>query len=327
MNEQVGRWARLLVVSIAAIAAVSGAALAQDLTKLRVGKSVTGSVAFSGLEMGQKTGIWKKHGFDIEILSFGGDAQMQQALLSNSIDIGYGSGPGMGFAAKGVPAIAIAAIAGAPLNMALVAAATDDSIKTGEDIKGKRVGVTTQGSLTDWLARQYSVEMGWGKEGVEIVPAGPMKSRLAALLNGEIPVSVSSLSSSYDLEEQGQAKIIALVGDIVDHFHTHVMFAQKELIEKQPDMLKRYLDAWFEIAAYMKANRAETVKNIAEVLVISESAGDKTYDVEMRMLSDDGAFDPRAIELIRESFMDLGILDFVPEASEIYTDQFVPVTR
>lgn len=327
MSKGIWRWMRGLVVALGAMAVVSGTAMAQEPVKLRVGKSVTGSVAFSGLEMGVKTGIWEKHGFDIEILAFGGDAQMQQALLSNSIDIGYGSGPGMGFAAKGVPAMAIAAIAGAPLNMALVAAASDDTINSGEDIRGKRVGVTTLGSLTDWLARQFSVEMGWGRDGVEIIPGGPLKSRLAALLNGEIPVSVAALSSAYDIEEQGEGKIIALIGEMVEHFHTHVMFAQNELIEQQPEMLSRYLDAWFEIAAYMKANRAETVQNISQVLAVSEAVADKTYDVEMAMLSEDGAFDPQAIELIRNSFAELEILDFVPEAADIYTEQFVPVTR
>jgi NitT/TauT family transport system substrate-binding protein len=45
----------------------------------------------------------------------------------------------------------------------------------------------------------------------------------------------------------------------------------------------------------------------------------------MRMLSSDGAFDPAAIELIRHSLVDLGIVETMPEAKSMYTDRFVPV--
>ena len=39
----------------------------------------------------------------------------------------------------------------------------------------------------------------------------------------------------------------------------------------------------------------------------------------------DGAWDPVAIEVIRKSLKDLGILDSLPDARTIYNDQFVPV--
>ena len=34
---------------------------------------------------------------------------------------------------------------------------------------------------------------------------------------------------------------------------------------------------------------------------------------------------PVAIDVIRKSLKDLGILDFIPEAKTIYNDKFVPV--
>jgi hypothetical protein len=41
--------------------------------------------------------------------------------------------------------------------------------------------------------------------------------------------------------------------------------------------------------------------------------------------SNDGAFDPAAIDVIRRSLKELGILPAVPEAKSIYNDRFVPV--
>ena len=45
----------------------------------------------------------------------------------------------------------------------------------------------------------------------------------------------------------------------------------------------------------------------------------------MSGFSNDGAWDPVAIDVIRHSLKELGILDFVPEAKVIYNDKFVPV--
>ena len=65
---------------------------------------------------------------------------MQQALTAGSIQFGLGSGPGMGFMAKGVPAKAVAAFAGPPGNMALLVG-TGDKIKSVDDLAGKKIRV------------------------------------------------------------------------------------------------------------------------------------------------------------------------------------------
>src|SRR5437879_1366127 len=79
--------------------------------KLRVGKAVAFAWTFTPVEVGITTGLFAKHGLEIEVSAFGGDARLQQALTADSIDIGIGSGPGMAFMAKGVPAKAVAAMA------------------------------------------------------------------------------------------------------------------------------------------------------------------------------------------------------------------------
>ena len=121
--------------------------------KLRVGKAVAFAWTFTPIEVGIQTGQFAKQGIELEVSAFGGDAKMQQALTANSIDIGIGSGPGMAFMAKGVPAKAVAAMAGVPRNMAVMVK-YDLPIKTVDDLKGTKLGVTTVGSLTPaWRAR------------------------------------------------------------------------------------------------------------------------------------------------------------------------------
>jgi ABC-type nitrate/sulfonate/bicarbonate transport system substrate-binding protein len=297
---------------------------AQGLRKVRVGKAINSSFPFAGLELGEKQGIWTSVGLALEISTFRGDGQLQQALAAGSVDFGFGSGPGMGYAAKGVPAHAVAVVANRPANMALVVAKTSH-VTAIDGLKGKRIGVSTAGSLTDWLARNIAVSRKWQPSDIEIVPMGEMRTRLAAMRSGELTAAVTSVQEAYQIQDNGQGIVLGTFGDVVPHFHTHVVFARDVLIQKDPDLVRRFLKGWFTVAAYMRDHRVETVKSVAATLRVGEKIVDQTYPIETGMMSFDGRFDPEALETIRHSLKDLQILDFLPETSKLYNGSFVPV--
>jgi NitT/TauT family transport system substrate-binding protein len=304
-------------------AALSGAAAQQPVT-IRVGKAITSSFPFAGLEIGVKGGVWPANGVRLEIVSFPGDARLQQALTAGSVDFGLGSGPAMGYASKGVPARAVAALADRPENMALVVS-VKSNITSVDELKGKRIAVTTAGSLTDWLARALAQSKGWGPDGVEVVPMGEMRTRLAAMQSGDLPASVTATEQAFEIEEQGLGKVLMTFGEIVPHFHTHVIFARDHVIKNDPELVKKFLHAWFKTVRFMKDHKDVAVKTAADTMKVSEMVISRAYDFEMGMMSFDGKFDPQAIEIIRQSLKDLGIVDFVPNTKDMYTDQFVPV--
>jgi ABC-type nitrate/sulfonate/bicarbonate transport system substrate-binding protein len=316
----------LLALLAAGVVCLGGvpAASAQELKKVRVGKAVGSSFPFAGLELGVKQGIWKSVGLNVEISAFRGDGQLQQALAAGSIDFGFGSGPGMGYAAKGVPAHAVAAVANRPANMALVVAKGSRVTSIG-GLKGKRIGVSTAGSLTDWLARNIAVSNRWKPSDIEIVPMGEMRTRLAAMRSGELTGAVTSVQEAYQIQDNGQGTVLATFGEVVPHFHTHVIFARDAVIQKDPDLVRRFLKGWFTVAAFMRDHRAETVKSVAATMKLSEKVVDETYGTETGMLSFDGQFDPQALETIRASLKDLGILEVMPAISALYVGSFVPV--
>src|SRR2546430_8514324 len=99
--------------------------------------------------------IWARYGVKVESFGSGGEARLQQAMGAISIDSALGSGPGMGFLAKGVPSITVAALANEPLAMGLTVG-KDSPIRKYEDLKGASISVSTGGSLTLWLAREFS---------------------------------------------------------------------------------------------------------------------------------------------------------------------------
>jgi NitT/TauT family transport system substrate-binding protein len=314
---------RLIACTLACLAVCFACGSAEALDKVRVGKSGV-ALAWTMIEAGEEAGIWKELDLAIESAQLSGDAQLQQALTAGELDFGLGSGPGMGYRVKGVPAIAIAAIAGPPYSFMLFTR-PDSPIKSVADLKGRNVAVTSAGSLTDWLVRELSRQQGWGPQGIVSLPMGALRTKMAALKAGEIDSVLLTSGSVYEFEEQGQARVLASFGDLVHDFHTHVLYAPDRLIASNEGLVRRFLQGWLRSVAYMRGHKAEGVKIAAHTLEIGESAASKAFDQDMKMMSEDGAFSRAAIEVIRRSLVELGILDKIPEASVLYSDRFVPV--
>jgi ABC-type nitrate/sulfonate/bicarbonate transport system substrate-binding protein len=304
-----------------AVLAVTPAGAAE---KLRVGKAVAFAWTFTPLDVGIQTGIFAKHGLDVEASAAAGDAKMQQALTAGSIDIGIGSGPGMAFMAKGVPAKAVAVMYGVPKNMAVMVG-YNSPVKTVDDLKGKKLGCTTVGSLTHWIGDRITHQKGWGADGIKMVPIGGMPPARAAIKTGQLDGYIGALESGYNLEEQKEWRVITGAAPFVDDFITHVFFATNEIIEKKPQLVKAYLAAWKETIAFMKANKDKSVEITAKVINVPPSVAARAYDEQIGTFSMDGTFDPKAVAVLKKSFLEMGLLKETPADNVLYTTQFLPI--
>ena len=291
---------------------------------IRVGRAVSTAFAFATLEVGVDAHIWDKVNLKLDISTFKGDADVQRAMTANQIDFGLGGGPAMGYHAKGVPGIAVASMYGPPTDMAIVISSSG-AVKTVNDLKGKKLGVTTAGSLTDWLVHALAQRQGWGPEGIDSVAMGSTEARVSALGTGQIAGSVQDIGVGYELESQGKGKVFQTFGNFVPKFETHVLFATDDMIKNHPDTVARFLKGWFMTVAYMRTHKAETVHSIAPVLGESESIVGRLYDNDMAAMSSNGAWDPQAVSVVAQSLKDLGLSDTVLDAKAMLNSQFVPV--
>jgi NitT/TauT family transport system substrate-binding protein len=157
--------------TIAFVVAASAPAPAAADTALTVGKANATSDAIIPVDVGERLGIFKKHGLDLKIVEFGGGSKMAQALVAGSIDIGDGAGTEMAFVAKGAPMLAVCESTG-PAPFLGIGVPWDSPVKKLEDLKGKLIGVSSPGSFSDWSGRQLARKFGWGEDGVKTVAIG-----------------------------------------------------------------------------------------------------------------------------------------------------------
>jgi ABC-type nitrate/sulfonate/bicarbonate transport system substrate-binding protein len=313
-------WNCKLFLLIGALALFAGAAQAQTL---RVGKAQAQTFAFVPVDVGVAAGLFKQRGLDIEISSFGGDARLLQALAADAVDIALGGGPTLAFVAKGTPMLAVAALADAPGTM-MVVVRKDGPIKSEDDLHGRTLSVSTAGSLTYWLAEQLSRSHGWGKDGIKIAPLGATTAQAAALKTNQIDGIVTESSTIFKLEEDGVGRILVRFGDRIKDFHVHVIFASRKLIDAHPDAVRAFLAGWLDSVQYMRDHRDATIDITQHVADVPRSVATRNYDELMPIFNPTGRFNPKALDVLARSFVDLGLFADAPDMTKLYTEAYLP---
>jgi ABC-type nitrate/sulfonate/bicarbonate transport system substrate-binding protein len=315
-------WRALGAVSVAFVGLLSAIG-GSSADTLRVGKAGREAFSFVPADVGQRAGIFKRHGVEIEISNFGGDARLQQAMAADGIDVALGSGPGLAFIVKGSPVKGIAAMAGPPLLFALVVR-NDDSVKGADDLKGRKVGVSTVGSVTSWIVSEVARQKGWGYDGVAQVPIGDDANRIAALKTKSIDAAIVNLAQALNFVQRGEGKVLLRFGELVKDFHIHVIFATDKAIAQQPAALRGFLAGWLDTIAFMRKSKRETVEVAQEVMGTDTQTAADIYDELMPMFSDTGRFDPKALAVLSKSFVEMKTLPAEPDMSRLYTEAFLP---
>jgi len=317
-------WAVRAVALVAALAFAGDTAGAAE--KLRVAKPEATTFAFAFLELGVGAGIFAKHGFEIETLNLPGAAKAHQSLIAGSAEIELGSGIEFLYIAKGSHAKGVAALAGAPLGMSIIVR-DDGEIKTLADLKAKTIGISSAGSLSDWLATELARRQGWGAEGVTRVGLGSQDALSSALVTKNIDALIGGTQTGYRLQEAGRGRVLSTFGPVIPDFITHMIVASDQFIAEHPDELRRFLAGWFETVRFAKANKAEAIRLTMPLTRATPEIAATIYDQQIGMFSDDGRFEPKALAVIKQAVKELGPLETLPPDDQLFTEAFLPAHR
>src|SRR5262249_12871497 len=238
--------------------------------------------------------------------------------------VGLGSSTAMAQVVKGVPMTAVGVIANTVANIGILVSA-NSPIKTLADLKGKKVGITTAGSLTDWMVRELNRSQGWGKDGVQPVAIGGSRAgNMAAVESQSTHALIDCYTAGVRQTGAKEMRLLATASTFSRDFVREVIFATNTTVKERPDVLRRFIKGWLDSIAFVKSHRAESSIIGGKVQSISPEDYGKMYDAAISIFSDTGRFEPKSVEVLRDSFVELGLLPTAPDMSKLYTEEFLP---
>jgi ABC-type nitrate/sulfonate/bicarbonate transport system substrate-binding protein len=131
--------------------------------------------------------------------------------------------------------------------------------------------------------------------------------------------------AGFILEEQKAGRIVTGMERYAPHFITHVVFARKDLVARNPDLVARFLKGFMAAVAIVKKDKAGDRALAERVLHMSPAVADRCFDAEAGMLETSGTFDPAAVAALKKSYVEMGTLDREPPDGTLFTTRFVPV--
>jgi NitT/TauT family transport system substrate-binding protein len=280
MTFQEGKMRRILLglVSVLSVCSVVSHAYAAPIRIASAGLS--GELL--PLWIAQDRRLFKKHGLDTEVITIQGGPLSVQALLSGSVQ----------FHAGGTSSIVDAKIRGADtatiavfidtLPYTLVSAQT---IKSADQLKGKRFAVSRLGSVSDLSLRIALRNLGVNpeKEAV-ILGIGDQTSRFSALRSGSVDATVISPPLTVTARKMGFTQITSFQEAGITWAYNSID-ATSDFAQKNRQTVLGFLSGFVEAIAYIHKNKEESLVTLRRWMRLEDrEALEETYDYLLKIL-------------------------------------------
>jgi len=265
----------LKVITAALALLVALPAGAQETLKLAIGQR--GNWDTSVAEVGQRAGIFKKHGLQLELLYTQGGGETQQAVISGSVDIGVAAGVMgvMSAFSKGAPVRVIGAESTGAQDLFWYVRA-DSPIKSLKDTDGKTIAYSTNGSSTNGIVsafvKQYDLK-------AKPVATGGPSSTLTQVMSGQVDVGWSAPPFGLDQLDTKKIRVVASGNDATAFKGQTVrlLIANAQVLQTRQPVIDRFMQAYRETIDYMYSDPA-ALKVYADFVGISEAKAKRTRD-------------------------------------------------
>jgi NitT/TauT family transport system substrate-binding protein len=245
---------KTLLAALVLAAGAAQPALAQDVLKVAIPQR--GAWDSGVAELGQRAGIFKKHGLTLEILFTQGGPESIQAVIGGSIDIAtaVGTSAAIGTFAKGAPLRLIGSeMIGAPELYWYVR--SDSAVRTIADLDGKTIAYSLTGSSSHAavlaLIQQYKLS-------AKPVSTGSIQATVTQTMTGQVDVGFGAAPFGLDVVEDGKARIVATGGDVASlrTRSVRVNVTNAATLAGHRDAIARFVQAYRETLDWMYADPA-----------------------------------------------------------------------
>jgi NitT/TauT family transport system substrate-binding protein len=299
-----------------------GGAQAADV--VRVGYAAQ-SFAFTGaVEMGLQQGFFAEEGLDVQPTMYGGGAKLHQAMIAGSEDVGMAAASDFSLLVKGAPERAVYGVVNEPFSVGV--SAVDPAIRAPDDLKGRRLGVTTQGSYTYWFASQLPHFLHWkpGEAAVPVSIGGTLAAQMAAVTTGQVDAAVGDIVLGLMLQHEGRGRIVLNASEVVKYVVTSLVFAHHDMMAEHPEVLRRYLAGLRQSIDFLVSHKDATVKLAVRLNGLPEPVIAQYIDITNPGWSRDGRISAAQLQGTAEAIAQAGLLPSVPDLTPYYTEAYFP---
>jgi NitT/TauT family transport system substrate-binding protein len=314
---------RHLLATVAASTALAIPGIARAADKVRIGLPTKTYWPTTIAETAVRQKLFEKEGITAELTIYRGGAETFEAMAAGAADLILDA-PSLPAAGrrKGVMSKVVANASMGNFGWQLMVL-KNSTLDVG-DLNGKKVAITSAGSGSDllalWTIQEKKIEF-------TRVPVGG-GGLVPNLLAGNVDAAVVYSPLSFQIAKSGEARTIIDYAIAVPPSLTAGWIAPDKYAQEKPEMVQKGLNALYGALAFMRANKAATVKLIAELYEIPEDIAALEYDNTIMKLETDGGMGaPNTVGAMQLS-LDMaklgGMKDLVP-AAEIISTQFKPV--
>jgi ABC-type nitrate/sulfonate/bicarbonate transport system substrate-binding protein len=262
-----------VIVSMLILVTVSGASAAD---RLRIAySSISG--AYIGIWVAHDAGFFAKEGLDDQIIFIPSATQLAQVTVAGDVDIAsLGGGPMMAAVLSGADLKVI----GNNLNKMIFSIHTKPEVKSIEELRGKRIGITRFGSSSDvsarYALRKHNIDP---VKDVVLLQLGAMTSIFGALRSGAIEGGLVSPPTQFLSEKLGFKEVVSIT-DMDYAYPNPAMAVPGELIRKKADLIDRFMRAYVRAMHRARNDREFTIKSLAKYTTVTDPVLlGKTYDL------------------------------------------------
>jgi len=243
--------------------------------RLRIAySSISG--AYVGIWMAHDAGLFAKEGLDDQIIFIPSATQLAQVTVAGDVDIAsLGGGPMIAAVLSG----ADLKIIGNNVNKMIFSIHTKPEVKSVEELRGKRIGVTRYGSSSDvsarYALRKFNLDP---NKDVILLQLGQMSSIFGALKSGAIEGGLVSPPTQFLSEKIGFKELVSIT-DMDFAYPNPAMAVPGDLIRKKPDLIDRFMRAYVRGMHRARNDRDFTIKTLAKYTTVPDPALlSRTYD-------------------------------------------------
>lgn len=259
----------LAIVAMAATIAQVNPGAADDLVKMTIGQR--GNWDTSITHLGEKAGIFKKHGLQLEMIYTSGSGETLQPVIAGGVDLGLAVGAAY---AKGAPVRIIGAQATGAADYWY---AKNPSIKTLKDTNGHTIAFSTNGSSTNSVVRAFIDEF---KLTAKPQATGNPSATLTAVMTDQVDVGWASPPFGLKEMEEDKIHLVARATDatLVRGQTIRVLVANADVLAKRKDVIERFMKAYRESIDYMYSSNPQVITDYAEFAKVPEPMAKRVRD-------------------------------------------------